>query len=287
MSGGRIYGLATMSWASGHPNKLRSTPRIVAVTGQLATLARGMIRHLVYRNEQLGGVARVRNPLPAEGGANPETVDQAKWHAPQQFKQPRRAIVAADYADLAMTYFANRIQRARATMRWIGFGYEVQVAIDPKSHEQNLTQLTKDVEARLAEVRRIGHRLKVELPKYVGLRIDMTVCVSAGHLRSHVHRELLERFSNRVASDGTLGFFHPDKFTFGDELYLSHLITAARQIEGVENVDITLFERYGQGNQGELDAGVMKFGPLEIPRLDSDPRRPEFGRFSLDVRGQR
>jgi hypothetical protein len=102
-------------------------------------------------------------------------------------------------------------------------------------------------------------------------------------LAAHVREALLERFSSRALKDGSKGFFHPDHYSFGSRLSLSRLVAAARQVEGVENVDVTRFERYGRGASGELEAGVMFFGPLEIPRLDNDPMRPEFGRLHLTI----
>jgi hypothetical protein len=68
---------------------------------------------------------------------------------------------------------------------------------------------------------------------------------------------------------------------------LSRLIATAKTIRGVENVDITRFHKLHQGDQGEIENGVMTFGPLEIPRLDNDPLRPENGHFCLDMRGTR
>jgi hypothetical protein len=115
----------------------------------------------------------------------------------------------------------------------------------------------------------------------------MTVCVTADRLRSDVERDLLDRFSNRELLDGSKGFFHPDNFSFGDSLYLSRMYLEAKKVYGVENIDITRFERLGLGDQGELESGLITFGPLEIARLDNDPLRPENGCFCLDMRGAR
>jgi hypothetical protein len=245
------------------------------------------IKHVVLRGGSLGGIASVRNPLPAAGGTEPESPGHAKWHAPHAFKTLQRAITADDYAALVRRDFARRVQQAHASMHWTGSFYAIELAVDPASAVTDLNALLREIEDYLQRYRRIGHHMQARPPQYVGLQIDMVVCVRSGHLRAHVQRELFDRFSNRTLSDGTLGFFHPDKFTFGDALYLSRIVCEAKRVEGVENVDVTRFERYGRGDEGELYAGVMHFGPLEIPRLDNDCQRPEFGRFCLDVRGLR
>jgi hypothetical protein len=115
----------------------------------------------------------------------------------------------------------------------------------------------------------------------------MTVCIAPGYLRADVARELLERFSNRLLAEGSKGFFHPDNFSFGDSLYLSRIVREAKQVAGVENVQVTRFGRRGETGRGSLEAGLIEFAPLEIARLDNDPLRPEFGCLCLSMRGER
>jgi predicted phage baseplate assembly protein len=245
------------------------------------------IRHLVYRQRQVSALTGVRNPLPAAGAVEPETTDHARQHAPQQFRKQRRAITADDYATIVRRDFATRVLQARAMLHWMGMWYEVSVAIDPRDNVRDVSVLIREIKAHLERHRRINHILRVELPRYVPLDIALTICVVPGHLNAHVEAELLDRFGTVEFSDGTKGLFHPDNVSFGNALYLSRVVLEARMVEGVENVSVTRFRRHGQGDQGELDAGVIEFGPLEIPRLDNDGLRPENGRLCLDMRGDR
>jgi hypothetical protein len=269
------------------PNHMSYYARYRQGNGQAGNVGAERIKHIVYRRQAVSGISRVRNPLPAQGGVEPESAAHAKLHAPSNFQQPTRAIIADDYRELVKSSFGDRIQQAVATLSWMGAWFEVDVSVDPKADQPDIKGLLQEIEAYLYPRRRIGHLLRVSLPQYVSLEVDMTVCVRSGFLRAHVRQELLELFSSRVRANGELGFFHPDNFTFGSELALSRIIAAAKTIEGVENVDVTRFERRGRGDAGEWAAGVMRFGPLEIPRLDNDPVRPEFGRLTLDVRGLR
>lgn len=255
--------------------------------GVIGNVGAEKIRHLVFRTTRPSGVSSLTNPLPAEGGKEPESLDHARVHAPSQFKKQRRAITAEDYATIARREFPGEIQQARAMLNWMGTWYQVSVAIDPLSTVRNPEDLVKRVQGKLEDYRRIGHLLAVKLPTYVGLDIAMTVCVETSHLSAHVRQELLDRFSAGLLEDGTKGFFHPDRFGFGDALYLSQIFAEAKKVPGVENVDVTKFQKLGQGDQGELDSGVMNFGPLEIPRLDNDPLRPEAGCFCLRMEGTR
>jgi hypothetical protein len=50
---------------------------------------------------------------------------------------------------------------------------------------------------------------------------------------------------------------------------------------------VSRLERLHEGPNGELEAGFLPLGPLEIARLDDDPRFPENGRLDLCLGGGR
>lgn len=255
--------------------------------GVIGNVGADRIAHLVARGPQGGAFKRIRNPLSAYGSREFEQLDHARLLAPQQFKKQRRAIIAADYTSLVLQTFASQVQDARTQLHWMGTWYEVAIAIVPKPEISDPQSLVKEVRKFLERNRRIGHRLKVELPTYVPLQIEMTICVKNGYLRAHIQADLMNLFSDELNADGTFGFFHPSRFTFGNSLYVSQLVAEAKKVRGVENVVVTRFERRGLGPQGELDQGVLNFGPLEVPQLENDSRRPERGFFCLDMRGVR
>ena len=64
-------------------------------------------------------------------------------------------------------------------------------------------------------------------------------------------------------------------------------MAAAQAVEGVESVEVTRLERLFEGPNGELPAGVLKIGLLEIARADTDPNAPENGRVTFVMRGGR
>jgi len=247
------------------------------------------ISHLVLRNTTVSGAnLRVRNPLPAHGGTEPESMADVKLFAPFAFrKEIQRAIIAKDYAELTQRDFRRQLQAASATLAWTGSWYEAQVAVDPFGREEADAQLLDNINDDLYRYRRIGHDLAVSPAQYVPLDIEMIVCVLPSYLRGHVKAELLKIFSNRALPDGRHGLFHPDSLTFGEGIYLSKLVAAAQAVTGVESVKVAKLQRLYEGDQGELKDGLLRLGPLEIPRLDNDPSFPEHGRLVLDVRGER
>jgi len=100
-----------------------------------------------------------------------------------------------------------------------------------------------------------------------------------------VKAAVLDVLSSRVRPDGTLGHFHPDRFTFGQPVYLSAIVAAAQSVPGVQSVTAGRFQRQRDDASSALDSGVLELGRLEIARLDDDPSFPEHGVLELTTGG--
>ncbi len=245
------------------------------------------ISRLVLRNLKLNGVAvAVRNPLPATGGLDAETLADARLLAPHAYRQQiERAIIAADYDEIAGRN--PHVERASTELVWTGSWYEADVAIDPRGSETLSSGLQDELLGYLEPYRRMGHDLHVETAVYVPLDLKLTVCTLPGYQAGHVKAALEERFSNRRLGGGRIGFFHPDNQSFGEGIYLSALIAAAQAVPGVECVTVTRFERQFVGPNRELENGVLPLAANEIAQLDNDPNYPEHGQLTIEIHGGR
>jgi hypothetical protein len=235
-------------------------------------------------------VVRVWNPLAAVGGTEPEVLEDVRLHAGQAFRTQERAVTDADYA--AMTNRHPDVQRSAATRRWTGSWHTVFVTTDRRRGAIIDSDFEADVRRSLEPFRLAGHDLEVDEPRFVPLDIALTVCARPGHVRADVEQALLEAFGVSDLADGQQGFFHPDAFTFGQPVYLSRIVARAMSVPGVDWVDIddtdskpNRFRRWGQPPRGEIAAGQIDMGRLEIARLDNDPNRPENGRLEFYLRG--
>ncbi|OQA42903.1 MAG: Baseplate J-like protein [Chloroflexi bacterium ADurb.Bin325] len=242
------------------------------------------------------GITGARNPLPAAGGEDPESADQVRLYAPQAFRTQERAVTEADYAAMAERH--AEVQRAAADRRWTGSWYTMFVTVDRRGTRAGSPARSSDRAFRaeignfLQRYRLAGHDLEIARPIYVSLDIALTVCVAPGYVRANVRQALNRIFSSTNLPDGTRGFFHPDNFTFGQPVYLSQIIAAAMQAPGVSWIDVddappkpNRFRRWGKPSQGELAAGYIPMGWLEIARLDNDPNRPENGKIEFIMQG--
>jgi len=246
------------------------------------------ISHVVFRQTLSDGILRVRNPLPAVGGIDPEPIDEVKLFAPHNFRdQLERAITSDDYAALSTRDSLGALQQSGASLNWTGSWYEARVEVDPLGSETPAAALLQQVDKSLYRYRRIGHDLDVRTAIYVPLDIELSVCVDPDYLRAHVAADLLDVFSNRALPNGKRGFFHPDNLTFGDGVYLSALVAAAQAVDGVRSVDVTRMKRLFAAPNHEIENGILPLTSGEIAQLDNDPNYPEHGKLALVMRGGR
>ena len=251
-----------------------------AGSGVAGNVGREAIKH-IFLNEQ--AIIGVRNPMPAQGGIEPESMEDVRQRAPSAFRTQERAVTEADYADVAQRRAG--IQRAAATFRWTGSWHTVFLTIDRFGGLTVDDAFKQDVRGFVEGYRMAGYDLEVDAPRFVSLRIEMQVCVKPDYFRGDVKASLLEVFSNRILADGRRGVFHPDNFTFGQTVYLSPLYAAAQDVAGIDSVDVTVFGRMGVSDPTPLQRGELLLSRLEIARLDNDPSLPENGVFTLTVVG--
>jgi hypothetical protein len=245
------------------------------------------ISRLVLKGLTLDGITiTVRNPMPAVGGTDPESVTEAKMLAPTAFRQVlKRAITAQDYETLAEQN--AKLQRASAALVWTGSWYEADVAVDPLGSETPTPALLKQIKTSLEAYRRIGHDLAVTAARYVPVDLELDVCVMPDCQRAHVKAALLAVFGNRKLPGGKLGFFHPDNLTFGEPIYVSRIVAAGQVVPGVECVTVTALHRLFEAPNHELQNGVLPLANDEVAQLDNDPNFPEHGVLKIVVRGGR
>lgn len=234
--------------------------------------------------EMLPAIERVRNPLPAWGGLDPQPIAQVKQLAPAEFHAEQfRAVTEADYARKAEKQ--PEVSHAAATFRWTGSWHTVFVTVDPKNRTDVSHEMQQRLLAWVTRFTQAGYDLEVNRPIFVPLDIEVKVCVGPNHFRGDVEEAVLTTLSSRALPDGTQGFFSPDNFTFGQPLYLSRLYAAIEAVEGVDSTVVTKFQRYAKAANDELEQGRITMGRLEVVRLDNDSNFPENGTLRLKMLG--
>lgn len=243
--------------------------------GQPGNVGAEGIGRIVTCSIDASAITAIRNPLPAAGGTDPEPMDDVRRTAPLALHRQRlRAITAADYAELAGQI--PGVQRAAADIRWTGAGSEVHVAVDAAGSDVASDALLDQVEQQLQAYRRIGHDLVIEPAYLVPIDIELMVCAASGFQRGHVEDRVRQAMR---------ALFDPDALSFGDPVRVSRIVAAVAAVAGVASVTVTKLQRLFEQDEGELDAGVLPIGPLEVAELADDVDLPENGRLRINIGG--
>ncbi|MCP1375221.1 putative baseplate assembly protein [Dyella lutea] len=255
--------------------------------GAAGNVGRDSIVWLASSRDVLPDGLAARNPIAAGGGQAAETLAEVKLYAPGAFRaHSLRAIVPDDYARFAAT--DPSVQGAVCTMAWNGSGYEADVMLDPLGREMLAPDLARRVRAGLEPYRRIGHDVAVRSACYVPLRIVLFVCVRPDFLVAHVEAALRERFGAGLRSDGTPGFFHPDRLRLGAAVGVGALMAEAQAVVGVAHVEVRTLQRMDDAPADDVpDDGLLHLTPTELARVDNDPDHPDHGSIAFLMGGGR
>jgi hypothetical protein len=250
--------------------------------GAIGNVGREALAHIAVTGG--AGITAVRNPLPAAGGVDPETMQHIVQMAPFGFQSQMRAVTAADYGTMAQTL--QGVGQAQGTLRWIGSWYTAFVSVDPVGQWNNA--LASQVKKGLDMLRMMGTDLVVEQAVFVGLGIGLEICVAPGFFRSDVYQAVWKVLVTGDSCSGTLGLLDASNFRFGETVYSSPIVAAAQAVTGVVAVMLTAFERMDRPTPaGEAPPTELLMGAVEIASCNNDPNHADRGFLKLTVDGGR
>lgn len=251
--------------------------------GSAGLVGQDALVHLAVPAGWIGAGITVTNPLPGQGGANPETMASIRLRAPQAFRVQDRAVTAADYAAAALRH--PDVANALAVPRWTGAWQTILLYIDRRGGLPVDRAFSAGLKAHMEHFRLMGFDIALRPARPAPLDLALRVCARPGELRTSVGRRVRDALRPFGPRDGSPGFFHPDRFTFGTSLYLSALVAATMAVPGVETVTPLRFQRYGKPDQGTLGLGVIRPAEAEVLECADDPSFPERGRLALTLGG--
>ncbi len=228
-------------------------------------------------------IIQVRNPLPARGGREPESVEDVRQKASSAFLSQERAVTTDDFVTLVER--DATVKRAAAVRRWTGSWYTTFLAVERVRGAAVDEAYKRYIYQKMQQYCLAGSDLAIVGPVYVSLEIAMNVQVKDDYFRNGVKAALQDVFSNRILPGGGRGYFYPDNFSFGQTVYISPLRSAALAVPGVASVDVTVFQRQGIPASQGLGSGALAMDWMEIARLENDPNFQEHGIFRLNVEG--
>ncbi|HEU4884169.1 MAG TPA: baseplate J/gp47 family protein [Longimicrobium sp.] len=250
--------------------------------GREGNVGREVLAHLQPRADDpagagrlLAGVVQVRNPLPATGGAHPETPHEVRARAPRAYHLQARGATPEDWVALAEAL--PGVRRAGARAGWEGTGPQDQVWVQREQGFAEDAAFLARVRSLLEPCRPAGRGLRVLPPCYVGVDVGLRVRLAPGTLPAVAAHAL-----RRALGGGAEGAFSRTAFTFGEGVWLSRVVATAAAVPGVAWVQPTRFARWDAFGDGGV-AEEIRMGPHEVARMDDDPAAPWNGTLALEL----
>ncbi len=205
-------------------------------------------------------VKTVRNPDPASGGADAETIEEAKLRGPWILKHRYRAVTKEDFENLALEA-SEEVAKAECFEE----DGRIKVIILPKGDSEKLQpgiMLIQKVKKYLDERRLITTILEVKGPVYVGFSIHVKVVIA--------NEKVEDTLAIKKKMDSELrSFFHPLKggssgygWPMGRSIYISEIYYLLEDIDGVDHVEKLLLKD-DKGQEKEK----IKIGDINLPYL--------------------
>lgn len=190
----------------------------------------------------LAYIDSVTNPIAATGGADRESVDEAKERAPYTIKSRDRAVTAEDFETLALRA-STSIARAKCVPDRTSRG-AVTLVVLPKAEPgarglaRRLVpsnEILRYIKRYLDERRLVGTILHVVRPRYRDLSLKITLLRRTIGTSDRLRREIADKLRTylHALSGGRSG----KGWEFGRAVLKTELIHVVEEVPGVEGVD--------------------------------------------------
>jgi len=198
------------------------------------------------------GVKKVINPLPAQGGTDPEATSALRAHIPLAVTDMDRLVSVSDFADFARSYAG--IGKASAS-RLNGSVYVTLAGLDPAPFDMDGPVVRN--------LRQAYSRFGDPSQRVILLNRESSLLIVRAKVRIDP-RYLWEKVEP-VIRQSLLAQFHYDRAELGGDLLQCDCISTIQKVKGVEYVDLDWFDAVRQEEFGQ------KFGtknePLLRPRI--------------------
>jgi len=219
--------------------------------------------------DNLAGLRKVTNPQATSGGADAENVNGIRGNTPASLRSFGRAVGAADYAALALTFPGV----AKASAAWVTRDASLRAIAQPfvqltvaASNRIPLAQQTPFAGKlrALLDARR-DPNVTLRIVDFTPVFIDAAVVVDIDdRFPRQATLALAQAALNPGANaDGSFGYFAFERRGFGESVHLSGVHAALLAVPGVSNAHVTRFRAVGSPAAVEV-AGSVFVRPTEI-----------------------
>ncbi|TCP59008.1 putative phage baseplate assembly protein [Tumebacillus sp. BK434] len=231
--------------------------------GERGNVQRRLITQFA-RPEAFGTITVINHDF-AKGGAERETLEEAKARMRRELKQPTRAVTCEDFENIALATPGLRVARAKAVPLYqVGLkGYpqeqapaQVTVVVVPYSEDPKPLPskgFLSTVQSHLDQHRLLTTEVHVVPPEYVKITVQAVVVVTpdtkdiAARINTALHKHL-DVLDNSDPNNG---------WDFGRAVYKGDIYGIINQMTGVEYIQTLWFEAEGAGVQKDPSGDIL------------------------------
>ena len=213
-------------------------------------------------------VDQVTNPIRADGGADTETISEARIRGPQTLKHRGRAVMPSDFEALAKNA-ARTVARAKCLTNTNRDGDpapgHITVLIVPGNQTTDeapsrvlVNTVTNDLKARMSSTICASERLHVKGADYIGIAVEATIVPISLEATAKVEDAVITALNRYIhpLTGGPDG----DGWAFGDTVCRTELFALLEGIEDVDHVpDIVIRVN------DTVQAGDVVMAPTQLP----------------------
>ena len=238
--------------------------------------------------DSVPGLTKAANPQPTSGGDDPESISRIRISAPASLRTFNRAVSAADYAALALTY--PGIAKASAT--WVLRNADLKPVAQPyvqltvATADQTPLALQIGLPGKLRSFldNRRDPNVPLRILDFTPVYIDVAITIDIDDRfpRQGTVSLVQAALNPGVNPDGTPGYFAFASLGFGENIHLSAVYAAVQAVAGVADATITTFRRM---DQDAADSTIVRedlfIGPTQIAVIANDPNQPAKGQLTI------
>ncbi len=219
---------------------------------------------LTVLKQSIAFVQSVSNPFPALGGADPETIEEAKRRGTFAIKNRDRAITAEDYESLALAA-SRRVARAKCVQASDG---SISLLLVPKAEREDgdaravpSRDLIDRVASYIDKRRLITARVNVGKPRLVPVSLELTISLKPGATADRVKADVKEKVKQLL--NPLKGGPKADGWPFGRAVGKADLYPLVEGVEGVDRITDLVIVDEGR----RLRVEMVKLQDDELPNL--------------------
>jgi len=219
---------------------------------------------LTVLKQSIAFVQGVSNPFPAQGGADPETIEEAKRRGTYAIKNRDRAITAEDYESLALAA-SRRVARAKCVQSSDG---SISLLLVPKAEREDgdaravpSRDLIDRVASYIDKRRLITARVNVGKPKLVPVSLELTISLKPGATADRVKADVKDKVKKLL--NPLHGGPKADGWPFGRAVGKADLYPIVEGVEGVDRITDLVIVDEGR----RLRVEMLKMTDDELPNL--------------------